>query len=238
MHKLDIIDSTNNYAMQCIDADKAEHGMLILAKAQSAGKGQRGHSWKDNPGESLLMSLIIKPLVSLQQQTRFMASIAVAVASQVQIALPGTTVQIKWPNDIIVGDKKAGGILIENVVRGFSWEWSVVGIGLNIAQTSFREDLPNASSLYLAGAEMIDIDNLAIGIRNAILEALLMDGDSLIRYNERLFRKHEYQKFRMEGHIFEGRIQEMDQAGSLKMDFEDGRIESFQHGQIEWVWGD
>ena len=238
MHKLDIIDSTNNYAMQCIDADKAEHGMLILANAQSAGKGQRGHSWKDNPGKSLLMSLIIKPLVTLQQQTRFMTSIAVAIASHIQSIIPGTIVQIKWPNDIIVGDKKAGGILIENVVRGSSWEWSVIGLGLNIAQSRFPEDLPNAGSLFLAGATSIDIENLARKIRKAILEALLMDGDSLIGYNERLFRRHEFQKFQRDGRIVEARIMEMDKNGNLVLTFRDGSIGFFQHGQLEWVWGD
>ena len=113
--ELDSIDSTNNYAMQLIDANKAQHGLTIVAQKQLAGKGQRGNTWADTPGESLLMSIIAMPDRAIHEQFVFSASVAVAIAKVLQKLNNNWQVNVKWPNDIIVNDKKAGGILIENV---------------------------------------------------------------------------------------------------------------------------
>src|SRR5688572_17585879 len=156
MLKFDCIDSTNNYAMQLIDADKAEHGLTILAARQTAGKGQRGRSWSDEAGQSLLMSIILRPRFDLQQQPQFLAAIAVTVADSIQQLMPEQPVSIKWPNDILIADKKAGGILIENVVRGQAWPWSVVGIGINVGQTELPAFLPNATSLRVVVGRHFD----------------------------------------------------------------------------------
>src|SRR6187399_2669256 len=106
MLKFDSLDSTNNYAMQLIDADKAVHGLTILAGRQTAGKGQRGRIWSDEPGESLLMSIIVRPTFDLQAQPLFLAAIAVTIADTISQLLPEDSVRIKWPNDILIGDKK------------------------------------------------------------------------------------------------------------------------------------
>ena len=78
--ELDTVDSTNNYAMQLIDANKAQQGMTIVTQSQSAGKGQRGKVWLDAPGQSLLMSIIILPNAEISAQFVFNASVAVAIA--------------------------------------------------------------------------------------------------------------------------------------------------------------
>ena len=170
--ELDTVDSTNNYAMRLIDADTAESGLMILANAQTSGKGQRGKQWMSAAGESLLMSLILRPNRTLQQQTQFMAAVAVSVAKICEQNLSKISVKIKWPNDIIIADKKAGGILIENMIRGTSWEWSVIGIGLNIQQRNFPANLPFATSLAAHGAHVLELKSLAIELREEILAAL------------------------------------------------------------------
>src|SRR6187551_3254393 len=121
VERFDQLGSTNNYAIQLIDADKAGHGLTILAGSQTEGKGQRGKEWIDEPGESLLMSLIVAPVFEISDQPLFLATSVVSVVNVLKKHLPDLEVRIKWPNDIVIADKKAGGMLIENVLRGQQW---------------------------------------------------------------------------------------------------------------------
>src|SRR5690606_18341153 len=133
----------------------------IVAEQQHSGKGQRGRHWQDEAGASLLMSLIIAPQKPVNQQFIFSAAVAIAVAQVVSELLPNQQIAIKWPNDLIINDKKAGGILIENILRGSTWSYAVAGIGLNVNQTLLPQ-LPNATSLRLAGAPLQDLPALAL----------------------------------------------------------------------------
>ena len=82
--ELDTIDSTNNYAMWLIDADTAQAGLTIVTKVQTAGKGQRGKLWVDNPGESLLMSIVLAPVYKIERQFSFNVAISLAIADVLQ----------------------------------------------------------------------------------------------------------------------------------------------------------
>ncbi|MGC4058816.1 MAG: biotin--[acetyl-CoA-carboxylase] ligase [Chitinophagaceae bacterium] len=119
--RLDSVDSTNNYAAGLIDADKAYHGLTVLANCQTQGKGQRGNVWKDLPGESVLMSVVLEPSRPVDRQFELSALVAAAVAEVLRDILSYSDIFIKYPNDIIINDKKAAGILIENVLRGALW---------------------------------------------------------------------------------------------------------------------
>ncbi len=125
---LDIVDSTNNYAMQAIQDGLAQHGNVIMAHHQSMGKGQRGKQWQSIAGESVAMSLILnhETLVDIFYLSFL---IPVAVRHVLQDYMPECQVCIKWPNDIYVNDKKIAGILIENVFRGMTVKHSVIGVG-------------------------------------------------------------------------------------------------------------
>src|SRR6478672_5010264 len=100
--ELDNIDSTNNYAMRLIDADKAQPGLTIVARRQESGKGQRGKIWVDSHGESVLMSIIVKPGMEIKDQFLFSISIALAVAHSLKYLNNDWDLKIKWPNDIII----------------------------------------------------------------------------------------------------------------------------------------
>src|SRR5690348_4069694 len=190
--ELDSIDSTNNYAMALIDADKAQHGLTVTARRQTAGKGQRGKQWLDELGQSLLMSIIVVPQCGLEDQFAFNASVAVSVAEILEEIYKNWQIRIKWPNDIIINDKKAGGILIENIIRGGTWSYSVIGIGINILQTGFPAELPYATSLKIASGRSFKIAELRQQICNRILEYTSGEITSsliLQRYNELLYKK-------------------------------------------------
>ena len=235
------MDSTNNYAMRLIEEGLAGHGDVIITAQQTAGKGQRGKRWESAPGESLLMSLVVAPDIDLGLQPLFLAAVATAIARLTQSFVPEKAVYIKWPNDILIGDKKAAGVLIENVVRGTAWQWAVVGIGLNMGQRHLDASLPYATSLRIAGGSVLQPEEIAGPMREAILRACTaLPGQStlevLAAYNTLLYRRGAWQRFRRGGELIEMRIKEMNVRGALIVQTADGIEEHFSHGSVEWVW--
>jgi BirA family transcriptional regulator, biotin operon repressor / biotin---[acetyl-CoA-carboxylase] ligase len=135
-------------------------GMTILADHQTAGRGQRGNNWQAPAGQNLTFSVLLRPTF-LTAPAQFALSIAVALAGKeaLEAALPlalATTIRVKWPNDLYLGDRKIGGILIENTLRGAQISTSIIGIGLNVNQTNFDPALPNPTSLAAAAGHPFD----------------------------------------------------------------------------------
>jgi BirA family biotin operon repressor/biotin-[acetyl-CoA-carboxylase] ligase len=150
--ELSTIDSTNIYAMAQIKAGLAKSGSCYTADFQTNGKGQHGRVWESSKGQNLLCSYILElnTLDALKKwtpadQTGFSAAIALG-ARAFFAAFAGSETKIKKPNDIYFSDRKAGGILIENLVRGKEWTWAVIGIGMNINQNSFSSAAVNRVS--------------------------------------------------------------------------------------------
>lgn len=236
---LDTVDSTNNYAMQLINDDKAQHGMTVITDLQTQGKGQRGRNWQSVPGESLLMSVIIVPKHSLLHQFVFSAGIAVAIANVLQKYTGSKIVKIKWPNDIIVSDKKAGGVLIENVLHGSKWIYSVVGIGINICQDKFADELPHATSLKIETGRKLDIKSLCMEISSAILEFSMANqtpNQVMSDYNQLLFRQNCAQRIGDHVKVRTVTPKEVKQDGMLLVLNESGTEELLQHGSQTWIW--
>jgi BirA family transcriptional regulator, biotin operon repressor / biotin---[acetyl-CoA-carboxylase] ligase len=236
--ELDTIDSTNNYAMQLINANKAQHGLTIVAGNQTAGKGQRGRTWANEPGKNLLMSIIVYPRHQINEQFAFNASIAVAIANVLQKLFSGWQISIKWPNDILINDKKAGGILIENVLRGSKWTHSVIGFGLNVNQESFA-GLPFATSLKNESGSNYEIATLRNIIQKSILAAAdntYESKDILAEYNGYLYKRGKKQSFSNEAGNLEVTILNARPDGTLEVQMANGDIAAYHHGQMMWDW--
>ena len=150
--ELSTIDSTNIYAMAQIKAGLAKSGSCFRADFQTHGKGQHERVWESAKGQNMICSYILelKNLDALKKwtptdQMGFSAAIALG-ARTFFAAFAGSETKIKKPNDIYFRDRKAGGILIENLVRGKEWTWAVIGIGMNINQTAFSSAAVNRVS--------------------------------------------------------------------------------------------
>ena len=150
--ELSTIDSTNIYAMAQIKAGLAKSGSCYTADFQTNGRGQHGRVWESSKGQNLLCSYILElnTLDALKNwtpadQIGFSAAIALG-ARAFFAAFAGSETKIKKPNDIYFSDRKAGGILIENLVRGQEWTWTVIGIGMNINQSAFSSAAVNKVS--------------------------------------------------------------------------------------------
>jgi BirA family transcriptional regulator, biotin operon repressor / biotin---[acetyl-CoA-carboxylase] ligase len=137
----DQTDSTNLRA-KAMAAAGAPEGTLIIAEEQTEGRGRRGRNWFSPPGDGIYMSLIIRPAILPQEAPRFALLTAAVVAEAVrEITLLET--RIKWPNDILVGGRKLGGILTEVSMEMDKVEYMIVGLGLNVnlAREAFPPDL-------------------------------------------------------------------------------------------------
>ena len=164
--ELKSIDSTNNYLSNFANKSKLLNGTVILAHNQTKGKGQRGNNWESEEGKNLTFSVFLKTSC-LSVDKNFLLSIAVCNAIHAIVSKRITNTKIKWPNDILVGNKKICGILIENSIIGDKLGNSIIGIGLNLNQEIF-EDNSIATSLKLE----TNTDHSKSEILNQILASL------------------------------------------------------------------
>jgi len=225
--------------MRLIDADTAHPGMTVIAREQTNGKGQRGRQWMGMPGDSLMMSVICQPGYQLDQQFLFNAAVTVGIIEHLNALHEGWHLAIKWPNDIIVNDKKAGGILIENVLRGTQWSYGIIGLGLNISQTSWPAELPFATSLKIESGKSFRLQELAEALRAAILKnaSTAETLDTVIEnYNNWLYRRGSQQTFIAGEYLLEAEIVGVSAAGRLLLRHGDGHLGEYNHGDLRWNW--
>ncbi len=153
-----IVESTNKTATELLAKGGLEEGSVVVASFQEAGKGQPGNHWESEAGKNLTISVILYPAFLLPEK-QFMLNkiISLGVVDFIRIMLPELVVKIKWPNDIYIEQKKVAGILINNVIQGHSLEQTIVGIGVNINQNTFRSDAPNPVSLFQLSGIQYDL---------------------------------------------------------------------------------
>jgi BirA family transcriptional regulator, biotin operon repressor / biotin---[acetyl-CoA-carboxylase] ligase len=172
--ELSSVDSTNIYAMKQIQEQIAVSGSCYRTDFQTHGKGQHGRVWESSKGENLLCSYVLELKTLKMEQNwgpmdQIGLSAAVALGAQAFFAsFAGDETRIKKPNDIYWRDRKAGGILIENILRGESWTWTVIGIGFNMNQTKFSSDAPNPVSLKQITGKQWEISSMQKSLTKAL----------------------------------------------------------------------
>ena len=235
---LDSVDSTNNYAMAKVHAGKASHGMAWFAHDQTEGKGQRGKTWKTAAGKNIAMSLVLQP-EQLNAAQQFLLSASVALACFDFFAgYAGDETKIKWPNDLYWRDRKAGGVLIENVFHGKEWKWAIVGIGININQTEFDEALPNPVSLKLITGKEYDPPALAKELYNVLMQYTgKLDANAaeglIESYNSHIYKLNTMVRLKKDNAVFGTVIKGVSQQGKLIT--LDAIEREFDFGEVEWV---
>lgn len=248
--ELQSIDSTNKYAMALIHEGilpdgqgEAQHGMAIFSHEQTAGKGQRGKNWMSEKDSNIALSVLLNPYpLSVPDQFKLSVCIAVSVWDLFS-KYAGDETKIKWPNDLYWRDRKAGGILIENVIQSResaigSWQWAVAGIGININQLVFDPDLPNPVSLKQITGKNFEPIELAKELCSIIEKnyQLVIAGNFEILFNKyqtHLYKKDEKVKLKKGNRVFETTIKRVSEAGQLIT--QHSIEEKFEFGEIEWV---
>jgi BirA family biotin operon repressor/biotin-[acetyl-CoA-carboxylase] ligase len=217
---LDSTNSTNNYAMGLIAEGKAVDGFAVFSNEQTEGKGRRGKAWKSNKGENIILSIIADmQWLSLSRQFELSAAVALGCYGLLNQYSP-RKVAIKWPNDLFINDSKAGGVLIENSIKGTLWQWAVIGIGININETDFDELPFKPMSLKLATGNSYNPVELAKQLVNLIFKHIerIKKGEFpvlLEEYNEHLFAKNRLVKLKKGNIVFETTITGVSSSGQL-----------------------
>jgi len=231
------VDSTNNYAMAQIRAGLAKHGDGYFALEQTAGKGQRGKGWQTEPGANIILSLVLQPRwLAVSQQFHLSAAIALGCYDFFR-HLTGSETSIKWPNDIYWRDRKAGGILIENLLAGDSWQYAVVGIGLNINQAAFPESLVNPVSLRQITGREWAVQELVKELCRCLQERygqLEQTKGFPADYNRVLYKRGETVRLKKETRLFDAVIKGVAESGELVV--EAGTEERYGFGEVQWVF--
>lgn len=232
------VDSTNNYAMQLAQKGVAFHGDAYFAFEQTEGKGQFSKKWLSAKGENIILSLVIDTSQLLLSQ-QFVLNMAAAI-SVMQLFNKYTTekINIKWPNDIYCRDRKAAGILIENVIRGSKWQFAIAGFGININQTSFSIDLKNPISLKQITGNSYNTVELAkelCGLFDENFKHLQSHNEKYIfdTYNNALYKRNESVAFKNNHSNFSGIVKGVDNLGKLVI--ENGTEQAYETGQLEWI---
>ena len=235
---LPTIDSTNNYAKGLIREGLAKDGMVIFTEEQTQGRGQKNKKWESSKGDNIMLSAILDATwLSIQDQ--FQLSCATALAcSDFFSKYAGDETCIKWPNDLYWRDRKAGGILIENVIKGNIWENAIVGIGININQTAFNQMKNKPVSLKQITGKSFEIQALAKELCNYLNTRYkeLRNGDfekHLHLYNERLFKRNEVVTLKKGNEQFQTTIEGVNKNGELMAQYKLDK--SFSYGEVEWL---
>lgn len=210
--------------------DGAPHGAAVMARGQTAGRGQRGNSWESEPGANATFSVLLRP-TGIEANRQFVISQAAALAVTATLAEHGIEAAVKWPNDIYVGDRKICGILITCSLTGTAISHVIVGIGVNVNQRQFHSDAPNPVSMW----QLTGCDADPVAIARTIAERLSVTtadlGDRQLcdtiaaDYNARLWRGEGYWPYRdaATGDTFEARIESIAPTGHIHLLDSSGR---------------
>lgn len=236
IHRFDILSSTNDEALD----PRYVEGDVVWAEHQTAGRGQRGHTWIGGEGENLMFTMIFSPEF-LPPVRQFFLSEAVALALVDAMRDYGIEARIKWTNDIYVGDRKLVGILIEHKLLMGRMARSIVGIGLNVNQMEFDASLPNPVSMAQVMGQKFDRREVLGSVAEHLLARYerLREGDlEALRqeYCGRLYRLDEEHWFALpDGERFRGTIRGVDQSGGLLVEDRSGAVGSYLFKEIEFV---
>jgi len=237
VHYLPSCHSTNEVAHDLLQAD-AEEGTIVITDNQMAGKGQGGNQWISPPNLNLTFSLILKPSFLVPNQ-QFLITIAMSlgIKDALEEVVPGE-IKVKWPNDIYFDNKKIAGILIENVLRGNSFDSCIVGIGINVNQTLF-EDLILATSIKAIIGRTLDLNkelNNFLAAISAYYNKLKGGDFEILRaeYHSSLLGLNESREFTTIDGKFKGIIRGTDEVGRLLIEC-DGKVSAFQHKEVQLI---
>lgn len=240
---LDSVDSTNTEAKRRLE--KIIRTTVIATKEQTAGRGQRGNTWKTEAARNLTFSLVMKfgndAMSEIPVPCQFVISEAITLGIADYLGTKSINASIKWPNDIYIGNRKICGILIENSVRDGHLSSCIAGIGLNVNQTEFPDDIPNPVSMKIAsGREYVletELEKLVNHI-SARIDEIYASPENLEKdYLQLLYRKNESHKYTdlRDGSVFTGIIRGISDTALLQVEDTEGRIIEFSFKEIGYI---
>jgi len=234
------VDSTNTFLKNALSkSTPLFDGTVIMADRQLAGRGQSGNSWLSEAGKNLTFSILLNPIfLAIDRQFDLNIAISLALNDFLNRYTSGGSF-IKWPNDCYIGNKKIGGILIENIVHGNTIKHAIIGIGLNVNQENFPASLSNVTSLKQALHQDYNLVHLLGEICSTIearyLQLKAGNADKLRdEYLSQLYLKDEWALFKFDKQIQSGKIRGITAIGQLILETTEG-LRYFNNKEIEFL---
>lgn len=226
---IDETDSTNRWLK-----DHGEGTMVVVADYQTAGKGCGSNAWESERGKNLTFSMLIHPDgIAAREQFHITEVVSVALCRTLQPYIYNK-VEIKWPNDIYVDDKKICGILIENRLQVQKIKDSIIGIGLNVNQQAFLSDAPNPVSMYQLTGQELDCDELL----KAFIENLDQEWQNKTNgseYRELLYRKGKDGLYEDKTGRFVAKLTDVLPDGRLLLVDEGGKEHTYAFKEVSFI---
>lgn len=227
--------STNDELPHYFTLSHSEN-VAVYTFNQTKGKGQYGNSWESSPNLNLAFSYGLKVKDISLPHSLFNFHTAV-ICRDFLAKLTQNDVKIKWPNDLIIKNKKVAGILIEKR-KVDSVKVYIIGIGINVLQQNF-ENLPKAGSLFTQCGKEFNLKFMAESLLIYFSENLIKTPNQvqiLKTFNENLFRKDEISVFEIKGNRQNGIIKSADENGFLEIELENDGLKKFYHKEIEMLY--
>lgn len=236
----DILDSTNSYATELLKSENIREGTIIWAIEQTNGRGQQATKWQSAANMSLTFSQILHPHFLKVSKIAYLGMI-IALAVQESLAeITNEKINIKWPNDIYFKNKKVCGILIENGIKGMNLSHAVIGIGVNVNQTSFPDDAAKATSLHQITNKNFIIEDVLIKIQRAIAEKYTLLEEEKYQtikwqYLQNLVGFH--QEVSIESETYSGKAQVIDVLDNGKIVLQTSNAQQLEFGikEVKWI---
>jgi BirA family transcriptional regulator, biotin operon repressor / biotin---[acetyl-CoA-carboxylase] ligase len=234
----DQVGSTNDIALDWLSSDDAPEYALVMANAQTSGRGRNGRKWVTTPGASIALSIILHPSLAEQHQLGiFSLATGLAVARTITSHCQGN-VQVKWPNDVLIARMKTAGTLIEAVWAGDQLKGLVLGIGINL----LRAAIPPASGLLFPATCLQDhasgtpetlalLDTLLANLF-AVRRQMLDQGFAQMYTRRMAFLNEPITLHTAEDVSCNGILHGIDPSGNILLKIEDGQLRSFPIGDI------
>ena len=240
----DRLDSTNQHLKRLIQADPRlieTDCLVITADQQENGRGQQNKTWESQPGKNLLMSVLLKPACTPKNQFHICRLTSIAVAELLIKKLNIEKIAIKWSNDIYAGSKKIAGILIEHSIQAEQIKYSIVGIGLNVNQANFPQNIPNPTSIFLQKNTAIQPQFCMNEIIQAIKQ-LSNENPKLLetKYEQLLYKKDQNASFiipKISNQPINAKIRGVTQTGLLHIETENQHLFHCSPAEITYLDG-
>jgi BirA family biotin operon repressor/biotin-[acetyl-CoA-carboxylase] ligase len=216
----DEVTSTSTLMRERLQNSIADEGLVLVAANQTQGRGQLDAVWESNSGKNLLCSVLLCPnFIAISHQTYLNMAFCLAMFDTFKKYV--NEVNIKWPNDIYIKQKKAAGLLVENTLQGNNIKNTIIGMGININQTNFN--LPTATSLKIETQENIIIDEVLHELLSNINKwygMLVLKQWEVIKreYHKHLLGLNKSLQFKKQNSTFMGIIKGVDEHGRLMVE--------------------
>lgn len=233
--KVDATNSTSTLIASLFRSGVIEIPSALYTNDQTGGRGRLERPWNSEPGKNLTISYVLPDFGSSPKSVfRAMRQITWSVLEILEASgIPDLSV--KWPNDIMAGDRKIAGILIERSLRQGKSSFVIVGIGLNVNQVNFNEEF-KATSMGELTQRVFEIDPLAYGLSDSIVNHLLQDQEITIdQFHSKLYGINQMHRWQLGDKVIEATLLGVTEEGLALLSSSESKILSFTSEEIRML---